>query len=284
LGKGVRTAARDAILSDESTKETKGKIFGFHRSMDTFGAVLGPLVALTYLYFFPGDYIKLFYIAFIPSLLSVVVTFLVKDKKSEVKTKKERVGFLTFMNYWKTAPADYRKLLFGLLAFTLFNSSDVFLLLKAKESGLSDTMVIVVYVFYNLIYALFALPVGILADKFSLKTVYVFGLFLFTIVYFGMSVSTNLYLTLAMFFIYGIYSASTEGISKAWITNIADKKDTATAIGLYTGLQSVFTMLASSVTGLVWFNYGGFEAFIVTAGMTLLVAFYIISTVPKPAK
>lgn len=284
LGKGVRTAARDAILSDESTKETKGKIFGFHRSMDTFGAVIGPLAALAYLYYFPGDYIKLFYIAFIPSLLSVAITFLVKDKKSEPKAKKEHVGFLTFLSYWKSAPADYRKLLFGLLAFTLFNSSDVFLLLKAKESGLSDMMVIVVYVFYNLIYALFALPAGILADKFSLKTVYIFGLFLFTIVYFGMSVSSNLYFTLAMFFIYGVYSASTEGISKAWITNIADKKDTATAIGLYTGLQSVFTMLASSVTGLVWYHYGGFEAFVVTAGMTLLVAFYLISSVPKPAK
>lgn len=284
LGKGVRTAARDAILSDESTKETKGKIFGFHRSMDTFGAVIGPLAALAYLYYFPGDYIKLFYIAFIPSLLSVAITFLVKDKKSEPKAKKEHVGFLTFLSYWKSAPADYRKLLFGLLAFTLFNSSDVFLLLKAKESGLSDMMVIVVYVFYNLIYALFALPAGILADKFSLKTVYIFGLFLFTIVYFGMSVSSNLYFTLAMFFIYGVYSASTEGISKAWITNIADKKDTATAIGLYTGLQSIFTMLASSVTGLVWYHYGGFEAFVVTAGMTLLVAFYLISSVPKPAK
>lgn len=284
LGKGVRTAARDAILSDEATKETKGKIFGLHRSMDTFGAVLGPLAALTYLYYFPGDYINLFYFAFIPGMLAVGASFLLKDKHAKTKTVRERVGFLTFMNYWKAAPPEYRKLLFGLLTFTLFNSSDVFLLLKAKESGLSDMMVIVVYVFYNLIYALFALPAGLLADKFSLKTVYVFGLFLFSVVYFGMSVSTNLYFTLTMFFIYGIYSASTEGISKAWISNIADKKDTATAIGLYTGLQSLFTMLASSVTGLVWYNYGGLEAFMVTAGMTILVAFYIISNVNKPSK
>ena len=282
LGKGVRTAARDAILSDEATKETKGKIFGLHRSMDTFGAVLGPLAALAYLYYFPGDYINLFYFAFIPGILAVAASFLLKDKPKKTVEIRKPIGFLTFMNYWNTAPAQYRKLLLGLLAFTLFNSSDVFLLLKAKESGLDDLMVIAIYVFYNLIYAVFALPAGLLADKFSLKSVYIFGLFLFAIVYFGMSVSTNLYFTLFLFFVYGLYSAATEGISKAWISNIADKKDTATAIVLYTGLQSIFTLLASSVTGVIWYNYGGFEAFIISASMTVLIAFYIVFKVAKP--
>lgn len=282
LGKGIRTAARDAILSDEATKETKGKVFGLHRTMDTFGAVLGPLLALLYLYFYPEDYINLFFIAFIPGLLSVATSFLLKDKRKDVKASHEKVGLLAFMKYWKDSPSEYRKLLIGLLAFTLFNSSDVFLLLKAKESGLSDTMVVGVYIFYNLIYALFALPAGIFADKFSLKSVYVFGLLIFTTVYFGMSYSNNIYLTFSMFFLYGIYSASTEGISKAWISNIADKKDTATAIGLYTGLQSVFTMLASSVTGLVWYKYGGLQAFMVTSIMSVIIAVYFMVYVKKP--
>lgn len=284
LGKGIRTAARDAILSDESTKENKGKVFGFHRAMDTTGAFIGPLLALLYLYFFPEDYITLFYIAFIPGVLAVAASFLLKDKPKEKRIDKPIVKSFSFLNYWKTAPDQYRKLIIGLLVFTLFNSSDVFLLLKAKESGLSDTMVVGVYIFYNLIYALFALPAGIIADKLNLKTVYIFGLFLFTIVYFGMSMSTNIYFTLSMFFVYGVYSASTEGISKAWITNIADKKDTATAIGLYTGFQSVCTMLASSITGIVWYNFGGFEAFLTTALMTLMVALYLIMSVPKPEK
>lgn len=282
LGKGIRTAARDAILSDEATKETKGKVFGLHRTMDTFGAVLGPLLALLYLYFYPEDYVNLFFIAFIPGLLSVATSFLLKDKRKDVKASHEKVGLLAFMKYWKDSPSEYRKLLIGLLAFTLFNSSDVFLLLKAKESGLSDTMVVGVYIFYNLIYALFALPAGIFADKFSLKSVYVFGLLIFTTVYFGMSYSNNIYLTFSMFFLYGIYSASTEGISKAWISNIADKKDTATAIGLYTGLQSVFTMLASSVTGLVWYKYGGLQAFMVTSIMSVIIAVYFMVYVKKP--
>lgn len=282
LGKGIRTAARDAILSDESTKETKGKVFGIHRSMDTLGAVLGPLLALLYLYFFPEDYVNLFYIAFIPGLMAVGTSFLLKDKRKNVHANGEKVGFLSFMNYWKNSPSSYRKLLIGLLAFTLFNSSDIFLLLKAKESGLSDTMVVGVYIFYNLIYAIFAFPAGILADKISLKSVYVFGLLLFSIVYFGMSFNNNLYVTLFLFFVYGVFSATTEGISKAWITNIADKKNTATAIGLYTGLQSIFTMLASSVTGIVWYTYGGFEAFIITSIMSVGIAVYFMIYVNKP--
>jgi len=151
LGKGIRTGARDAILSDEATPKTKGKVFGFHRSMDTFGAVLGPSLALLYLYFYPEDYKTLFYIAFIPGLLAVLTTFYLNEKKKSAAKQRVSTPFFSFLKYWKLSSPAYRKLVFGLLVFTLFNSSDVFLLLKAKESGLDDTMVIGVYIFYNLI-------------------------------------------------------------------------------------------------------------------------------------
>jgi len=282
IGKGIRTGARDAILSDEATPETKGKVFGFHRSMDTLGAVLGPSLALVYLYFFPQDYKTLFYIAFFPGLLAVFSTFLLKDKKTGAIKPKVSTPFFSFLKYWKLSPVAYRKLVMGLLVFTLFNSSDVFLLLKAKQSGLDDTMVIGIYIFYNLIYALFAFPVGILADKVGLKKIFIIGLALFAAVYFGMAVNTNVYLFFGLFFLYGVYASATEGISKAWISNITDKSDTATAIGTYTGLQSICTMLASSLTGLIWFRFGATVAFIATAGMTLLVMIYMM-TIPKPA-
>lgn len=238
FGKGIRTGARDAILSDQATPETKGKIFGFHRSMDTLGAVIGPTLALVYLYYFPKDYKTLFYIAFIPGLFAVIASFLLKDKKTNNIKPKVKTSFFSFLKYWKVSPKAYKKLVIGLLAFTLFNSSDVFLLLKAKQSGLDDTMVIGVYIFYNLIYALFAFPIGIIADKVGLKTIFIIGLTLFSVVYFGMSVNTNLYLFFGLFFIYGVYASATEGISKAWISNITDKKDTATAIGTFSGFQS----------------------------------------------
>jgi len=277
FGKGIRTGARDAILSDEATPATKGKVFGFHRSMDTLGAVLGPTLALIYLYFYPENYKTLFFIAFIPGLFAVFGSLLIKESKntevrSEIKTK---VGFLSFLKYWKEAPTDYRKLMLGLLTFTLFNSSDIFLLLKAKESGLTDTQVIGVFIFYNFVYALFAFPLGSIADKIGLKKMYIAGLIIFTIVYFGVGLSNNFYVVGAMFLLYGIYSAATEGISKAWISNICDKKDTATAIGTYTAFQSVLTMIASTLTGLLWYNFGPSLAFIVTGSVSFLVVIYL---------
>ena len=281
FGKGIRTGARDAILSDEATSATKGKVFGFHRSMDTLGAVIGPSLALLYLYFNPGDYKTLFYIAFFPGLLAIGSTFYLKEKKTKVLKTKVTTPFFSFLKYWKTSPAAYRKLVIGLLIFTLFNSSDVFLLLKAKQSGMDDTMIIGAYIFYNIIYALFAFPVGMLADKVGLKKIFIIGLALFAAVYFGMSVNTNLYFFFGLFFLYGIYASATEGISKAWISNITDKNDTATAIGTYTGLQSICTMLASSLTGLIWFKYGATAAFAATGIVTVIVMVYFM-TIPKP--
>ena len=283
IGKGIRTGARDAILSDEATPETKGTVFGLHRSMDTLGAVLGPALALLYLYHYPQQYKALFYIAFIPGLLAVLTTFLLKEKMKSKPINKVSTPFFSFLHYWKVSPTAYRKLVTGLLIFTLFNSSDVFLLLKAKQAGLTDTMVIGVYIFYNLVFALCALPVGILADKLGLKRIFVFGLGIFAIVYFGMSVSTNLYLFFALFFLYGIYASATEGISKAWISNISSPTDTATAIGTYSGLQSICTMLASSFTGLIWYTFGASAAFITTGIASVLVMLYIL-TIPPPHK
>ena len=281
FGKGIRTGARDAILSDEATPQTKGKVFGFHRSMDTFGAVLGPSLALVYLYFYPQDYKTLFFIAFIPGLLAVLSSFSLKDKSKPHQNSRVKTPIFSFLKYWKTSTPEYRKLVIGLLIFTLFNSSDVFLLLQAKQSGLDDTMVIGLYIFYNLVYALFAFPVGILADKIGLKTIFITGLSLFAVVYFGMSVNTNQYLFFGLFFLYGIYASATEGISKAWISNITDKRDTATAIGTFTGMQSICTMLASSVTGLIWYSMGAKVAFMLTAGVTAAVIIYFLF-VPKP--
>ncbi len=277
LGKGIRTGARDAMLSDESTKETKGRVFGFHRSMDTMGAVFGPAIALVYLYYYPNNYQTLFLIAFLPGLLAIISTLLIKEKKKQLiaGNSPPKINFFAFMGYWKDSPAQYKKLVTGLLVFALFNSSDVFLLLKMKESGLTDTAVIGVYIFYNLIFALLAYPIGIIADKIGLKRIFIAGLFVFSLVYAGFALNNNLYIFLLLFFLYGVYAAATEGISKAWISNMVDKTETATAIGTYAGFQSICALIASSLCGLLWFNFGAKVTFLITAGITLLVIAYL---------
>jgi len=279
FGKGLRTGARDAMLSDEATPLTKGKVFGFHRSMDTFGAVLGPIAALVFLYFRPNDYKTLFLIAFLPGVAAVSTTLLLKDKKQNRPIVKVPTPFFSFLNYWKVSPPMYRKVVIGLLVFALFNSSDMLLLLKVKQSGMADTYVIGLYIFYNLIYALTAFPLGAIADKFSLKTVFTSGLVLFAVVYLGMAVTANIYIYLALFFLYGLYAASTEGIAKAWISNITDKKDTATAIGSFAGFQSLAAMVASSLAGVIWYWFGAEAAFISTSGVTVGVIFYFVGFV-----
>jgi len=281
LGKGIRTGARDALLSDESTPATKGRIFGFHRSMDTLGAVAGPTIALIYLYFYPGRFQLLFIIAFVPGLLAILLSTALKDRKVISIENRNPVSFFSFLLYWKQSPVAYRKLVAGLLAFTLCNSSDVFLLLKVKQTGLNDAATIGVYIFYNIVYALAAFPLGILADKLGLKKIFVAGLFLFVLVYAGMSFTGGLFFYGILFLVYGLYAAATEGISKAWISNITDKKDIATAIGTYTGFQSICTMLASFLMGWVWFQFGATIAFLITTILATVVLFFFLFTIPE---
>lgn len=282
FGKGLRTGARDAMLSDEASPETKGKVFGFHRSMDTLGAVFGPTVALIYLYFHPASYKTLFLIAFLPGIAAVLTTLMVKDKKKNQPKVKVPTPFFSFLKYWKMSPPMYRKVVIGLLVFALFNSSDILLLLKVKQSGLNDSSVIGLYIFYNLIYALSSFPLGAIADKFSLKIVFTSGLILFASVYLGMALTSNFYVYLVLFFIYGLYAASTEGIAKAWISNITDQKDTATAIGSFAGFQSLAAMIASSLAGAIWFWKGAEAAFISTSVVTVLVIIYFVFAVRSP--
>lgn len=283
LGKGIRTGARDAILSGEATKATKAKVFGFHRSLDTMGAVLGPLFALVWLYYHPSDYRTLFLIAFAPGLMAVVASLLLKEKRKPPQIP-GKISFFSFTQYWRQSPKAYRQLVAGLLGFALFNSSDVFLLLKAKSAGMDDSLVIGIYIFYNLVYAIFAFPIGILADKIGLKKIFITGLVLFSLVYFGMSTAdNNLYLFAFLFLMYGLYAAATEGVSKAWITNITESKDAATAVGSYSAWQSLCSLAASSITGLLWFSLGSSAALAITGTAALMVVVYLL-TIPGPEK
>ncbi len=287
LGKGVRTAARDALLSQQATMETKARVFGFHRSMDTVGAAIGPVLALVFLFFYPGDYKTLFYLAFIPGILSVLFIFLLKEKKQPVSTL-GKGNFFSFFNYWKIATPEFKKVVPGLLLFALFNSSDIFLLLITKETigentltllGVtfnSDTITIGAYIFYNLIYAAASYPMGILADKLGFKKIILLGFILFTFVYGGFAFSPSIGIIFTLFAVYGIYAAATEGIIKAWITNLAHNENTATAIGFYTSCESICTLLASIIAGALWTGFGSSSAFLTTAGISLIVFLYFL--------
>ena len=285
VGKGVRTGARDALLSEEATPQTKGRVFGLHRAMDTLGAVIGPAFALVFLYFYPGNYKTLFFVAFVPGILAISFTFIIHEQnKKKEKVNLKSASFFPFIHYWKQSPLSYKKLVIGLLAFAVINSSDVFLLLKVKEAGLDDTSVIGVYIFYNLIYAMAAYPMGGLSDWIGFKKTFIIGLTLFALVYTGMAFADHQYQFFALFFLYGIYAAATESVVKAWITNITDKKDAATAIGTYTGFQSVCAMIASTLAGWVWYTWGAEATFLFSGLTTVLIVLYVLIIIPRPTQ
>ncbi len=274
-GKGIRTGARDAVLADESTPETKARVFGFHRALDTAGAMIGPSLALLFLYFSPEKYRILFLWAFIPGIAAVIITLLIKEKKKVVASGKQFPSFKAFYQYWVQSSPAYKKLAGALLVFALFNSSDTLLLLRMKETGVTDTALIGVYIFYNAVYALLAYPLGVWADKIGLKKIFIGGLLLFSFVYGGMAAGGTIYWYILLFALYGVYAAATEGISKAWISKIVAKENVAAAIGTYGGFQSIAALLASSIAGLVWLNFGAMAAFMSSSIVTLLVVIYI---------
>lgn len=273
LGKGVRTAARDALLSQAATPQTKARVFGFHRSMDTLGAAIGPALALLLFILYPKNYTLIFLLAGIPGLLSVALIFSLKEERRPTSTL-GKGGFFSYFRYWKTASPQYKKLVVGLLLFALFNSSDIFLLLKIKEATGDDRLAIGAYILYNLVFAAAAYPLGALADKIGIKKVFLAGLCLFAIVYTLFAVGATTIVFFTAFFIYGIYAAATEGITKAWITNLSHNTNTATAVGFYTSCQSICTLLASVIAGWLWGSFGSSVTFFVTAGVAVLVAVY----------
>ena len=285
LGKGIRTGARDALLSAETTAEFKGRVFGFHRAFDTIGAALGPFAALMFLMFYPAQYKTLFLLAIIPGMFAIATTFFVKENNAiqhaSLSGPIARPRFFSFLHYWKTAPRGFRILVVGLLFFTMMNSSDVLLLLMMRHQGANDQQVIAVYIFYNLVYAFMSYPMGVLGDKVGLKTIFIAGLILFAVVYSGIIFAASFPALLLLFFLYGVYAASTEGISKAWISNIVPKNEVATAIGFYTGMQSICALLASGLAGWLWYMYSPAMTFGLSAIGACATAVFLIFNVRK---
>ncbi|GAC1589739.1 MAG: MFS transporter [Hymenobacter sp.] len=274
LGKGLRTGARDALLADETTPADRGKVFGFHRSMDTLGAVFGPLAALLWLAAHPGQFRPLFLWAFVPGGLAVLITLALQERRA-VPSGRPVVPFWASFRYWRQAPAAYRRVVGALLVFALFNSSDAFLLLLARQRGLSATAVIGLYILYNVTYVFSAWPLGHLADRLGPRRLLVAGFMLFAGVYGGVALVHSGWAFAALFVLYGVYAAATEGVGKAWVSQLCTPADTGAALGTLGGLSSLAALGASTGAGLLWQWTGPVATFGLAAVVALGVAGYV---------
>jgi MFS family permease len=271
IGKGIRTAPRDALLGSYSNGNS-GTIFGFHRGMDTLGAAIGPVAAILLLYIFPDNFQLIFLAAFVPSVFAIFFTLLIKDKKIPAKDRSSG----SYADFWRTAPKQYKSLLLLITIFSFVNSSDVFLILKSKDISESSILAILGYVFYNLIYAGASYPFGKLSDKFGKHLIFGGGLFVFSLVYFGFAFFTETIFIWILFALYGLFSAATEGISKAWISDLVPYEKRGSAIGLLTMLSGFAIMLGSFTTGFLWDAFGSQVPFLLSAVVSLIVGVIIL--------
>jgi MFS family permease len=267
IGKGARTAPRDALLASYAENNT-GAVFGFHRGMDTLGAVIGPLLALMMLNLLKLDYQTIFIAAFFPSVIAVAFTLFVRDRKSEISSRSKT----SFLQFWKSSRAQYKTLFVLITIFSLVNSSDVFLILKSKNISGSDTLAIAGYIFYNIIYAATSYPIGRLSDKFGKKRVFIVGLIIFSIVYLGFASIDSFIFIWILFALYGIYASSTEGVLKAWVSDLVPDQNRGTAIGLITMASSISMMVGSILAGFLWDKFGSSVPFYLSAVVSLMVA------------
>ncbi len=248
LGKGIRTAPRDAIIAESSDPEVMGRAFGFHRAMDTLGAVIGPALAFFLLSAFAGDFRKVFWVSMIPGIIAVLlIVFLIKEKKKALPERHERPK-LTLAHF------DWR-FKFFLVITTLFavgNSSDVFLILRSQQLGIATAMIPVVYLTFNLVYALSAIPAGMAADRFGKKKVVLIGFILFTLIYYGFAVAASSAAAWALFSLYGLFMGLTEGVQKAFLTTIIPPDFKATAFGVYNTAIGLALFPASLIGGWLW--------------------------------
>lgn len=275
VGKGVRTAPRDALLAAYASPETRGRVFGLHRALDTLGAALGPTVALVWLAARPGDYRPLFFVAFAPAMVGAALTLLVREQTPAAPVRATPPsGVLAF---WSEATPEYRRLLRWLVLFALVNSSDVFLILKAREA-LGDTLALGGYILYNLVYAAAAYPAGRLSDRWGRAPTLALGLALFAATYLGFAAAGPLLpgtaLTYGVLFaLYGLYAAATEGVAKAWIADVAPRDEArGRAMGLHAAATSLAALVASTGAGALWSGVGPAAPFLVAAAGGLFVA------------
>jgi MFS family permease len=274
LGKGIRTSARDALIAESSKAKNRGISFGLHRTLDTLGAVVGPLIAMVLIKLIPHNFHAIFYLASIPGFIAVfILVIFVKEHKKKIKVAKPLI---------KPIKLNFHFKMFVVISciFALGNSSTAFLILRARNLGLSTTLTIVIYTLFNFAYASLSTPAGMLSDKIGAKKVLLIGFLLFSLVYLFLGLTQkSIYLWL-LFPAYGIYMALTDGIGKAYISNLTFlKENLGLAFGIYQTTTGIATFFASFIAGLLWTHVSVEAAFIFGSVMALIsgVMFLAIS-------
>lgn len=253
IGKGIRTAPRDALITDYVENKDRGLAFGWHRSIDTLGAVVGPILGLLILTYV-SDLRRIYFWALFPGLVSVFVIFFLQEPVKKTITANK------FQFKWKALGYDYKYFLISWGLFCLTNSSDAFLILKMKDEGLTTSSVLLIYAFYNLVYALLSPYLGRVSDEWSKRKTLILGMTLFGLVYVGFAFAEHWSHFVILMAIYGVFMAATDGVSKAYVSDLVPKEFKGSALGILGTVVGCSQIAANIFTGLIWDNYGSTAA------------------------
>ena len=279
FGKGVRTAPRDALVAQWTEREVRGRAFGFHRAVDTAGAVLGPLGALALLAVLGQNFRLIFVLAFIPAALGMVLLRLVGERTPQPQAAttpvgEPKAGGLRF-------GGAYYAFLIVSLVFALGNSSDAFLILRSRNLGLGVSEAVLAYVAYNASYSLLAMPAGIASDRLGRRNVIGLGFAIFTAVYLGFAVIDAGAYVWMLFPVYGVYMALTEGVGRALIADLVPSGRRGSAMGLYQGGVGLMALLSSIMAGFLWDHVDASAPFYLGAGTAALAFVLLLILVPR---
>ncbi len=273
IGKGLRTAPRDAIVAESCDESVRGKAYGLHRAMDGIGSVLGAILAFLLLPVL--GYRNIFLLAFIPSIIAVLVILFIKEK--DVPTKKETRETSIKLSF-KELSMNLRMFIIVSSIFALGHFGYAFLLLRAKDIGLADNIAILLYVIFYIVYTICIIPFGILSDKIGRKPILIMGYLVFAITSIGLIFISNIYGILLFFVIYGIFYAMIDGVQRAFIVDLAPKHLKATALGAFHTSIGLVALPGGLIAGLLWdiispeatFVYG-FALSIISMGLFIFV-------------
>jgi MFS family permease len=272
IGKGIRTAPRDALIAESTAPGQSGRAFGLHRTLDTMGAVLGASLAFILLLTYEGDYQRVFLISLIPAVAGVFVLFAVKEaRRLQGAARRAKHG-------WGVLDRRLKLFLLVILLFSLGNSSNQFLILRAKNLGFSVEMSVLLYVTFNVVHAISSYPLGSLSDRVGRRRLLVFGYSAYGAVYLALAlISDRVYLWF-IFAAYGLYLGATEGVEKAFVSDLAPADLKATLLGMHATLVGIGLLPASILAGVLWtalgpaatFLFGGLVGFAAALGLYLL--------------
>ena len=283
LGKGIRTAPRDVMVSESADKNAMGKAFGVHKALDMAGSAIGILLSFLLLKQIgnnQADYKMIFAVSIVPTVLALIMFAFVKEKKEQRELKKRE----KFWNNVSALDGRLKLYLVVVFIFTLGNSSNSFLLLRAKSAGFDDTSVILLYFLYNLTVSVLSVPFGKLSDRVGRKQILACGYSLFSIVYLGFAFATKSISFVIIFFVYGIFTAMTAGVERALIAEISPVDLKGTMLGLHSTIAGIALLPASVICGLLWNRFGSAVPFVFGATMSAVAALLLVVFFKTPQK